>query len=488
LSLIPVNARKKPALKEWKPYQKNRASREQIEGWARRPYVAGFAVICGKVSDGLIILDFDVAGFYERWAALAGELVLVLPIQRTGGGGYQVGFRCGLPLKNDDLAWAPANNTMGREIAIETRAEGGYAVLPLSFCHLAEKRGKRHQHPYKVIRGDFANTPLITNEQAQTLIDIARSLDEMPVTKKQMQTAPLSPKSNGGAGGSGVIGAFNAFYEVGAILSRNGYQPRGNRYLAPDSTSGDPGVYIFEDTGRCYSHHTNDPLNDRHSHDPFSVFCLLEHGGDVRAAVQAAAAELGIERSQERPHDAPDEEAEYTRAEREAKQAEAHELPPDWRGPLPGAGKDSEGQGEKPSIADLVCDVSTFISIEFPPKATIIDPWLSESTINMIYGPRGIGKTMFALSILCSATTGKPIGPWNVNTPVSSLYLDGEMAPQDTQNRLNRFPSLKNSDRQPLIIYSDAQMNQYGLPRANLLDDDWRKMMKELLIANDIKL
>lgn len=139
-------------------------------------------------------------------------------------------------------------------------------------------------------------------------------------------------------------------------------------------------------------------------------------------------------------------------------------------------------------IADLICDVSTFIAIEFPEKHNIIKPWLSESTINMIYGPRGVGKTMFVFGVLCAATTGIPFGPWQVNTTIPCLYLDGEMAPQDTQKRLSRFPSLKNKDRQPLIIYSDAHMNQYGLPRANLLDEEWRKVMKQLLLANNIKL
>jgi putative DNA primase/helicase len=141
-----------------------------------------------------------------------------------------------------------------------------------------------------------------------------------------------------------------------------------------------------------------------------------------------------------------------------------------------------------PTIADIVCDVGDFIPIEFPEKHIIIDPWLSENTINMIYGPRGIGKTMFNLGLLCAATTGEPFGVWQVNTPVPSLYLDGEMAPQDTQNRLAKFPSLAKPGRQPLIIYCDAHINQYGLPRANLLDPDWRKLMKELLVNKGIKL
>jgi hypothetical protein len=323
LSIIPVDARKKPALKEWAPFQKKPATREQVKEWGRKNSVAGFAVVCGEVSGGLTILDFDVPGFYERWAVLAEELALILPTQRTGGGGEQVAFRSGLIVVNDKLAWAPADNTMARETAIETRGEGGYAVLPPSFCHLAEKRGKRHQHPYKVIQGDFAAIPTITDNQAHHLIEVARSLCQAPLSKKQMQSAPLSPKSNGGPRRSGVIGAFNEFYEVGAILSRNGYQLRGDRYLAPDSTSGLPGVYIFEDTGRCYSHHANDPLNDGHSHDAFSVFCTLEHGGDVKAAVKAAAAELGIERGQDRSQPPPvDDGQDYDRQEREAIQEE----------------------------------------------------------------------------------------------------------------------------------------------------------------------
>ena len=81
-----------------------------------------------------------------------------------------------------------------------------------------------------------------------------------------------------------------------AILERNGYERRGNRFLAPDSTTGIPGVHIFEN-GRCYSHHANDPLNDGHCHDAFDVFRILEHGGDIKAAVKAAAEILGIKLS-----------------------------------------------------------------------------------------------------------------------------------------------------------------------------------------------
>jgi hypothetical protein len=253
-------------------------------------------MLCGKISGNLTILDFDEPGFYERWKAEVGESAQILPTQQTGSGyGYQVAFRSNLPVRNDKLAFVPADNAEGRITAIETRGEGGYAVVPPSYCPEATKRGKKHHQPYKVIQGDFAKIPTLSDEQAQFLLNAAKSLDEMPFSKKQMQSAPLPPNRNGNGADSGVIGAFNERFEVSAILERNRYEKRGTRFLAPDSTTGLPGVHIF-DGGRCYSHHANDPLNDGHSHDAFDVFRLLEHGGDGKAAVKAVAEVLGIDK------------------------------------------------------------------------------------------------------------------------------------------------------------------------------------------------
>jgi len=44
-----------------------------------------------------------------------------------------------------------------------------------------------------------------------------------------------------------------------------------------------------------YSHHGSDPLGDGYSHDAFSVYTALEHGGDVTAAVKEAAAIMGMD-------------------------------------------------------------------------------------------------------------------------------------------------------------------------------------------------
>jgi hypothetical protein len=291
LNIIPVNSRKKPAIETWKEYQNGtRSTLEDIENWAKLPWVYGWAAVCGEPSGGLIVLDFDVEGLYEKWCEKVGPVSKAIPAQETGSGTYQTWFRCNLPLRNDILAYIPADNKEGREVAIETRVNGGYAVAAPSFCPQAKKRGKKHKQAYRIIQGDFTNIPILSEEDVERLFDAARELDECPVTKKQMQSAPLH---GGERAPGGIREAFNQAHSIHTILERNGYERVGKRYLAPSSTTGNPGVYIFEDSGRCYSHHANDPLNDGHSHDAFSAFCILEHGNDFKTASNAAMALLG---------------------------------------------------------------------------------------------------------------------------------------------------------------------------------------------------
>ena len=84
------------------------------------------------------------------------------------------------------------------------------------------------------------------------------------------------------------------------MLERHDYTPaERDRYLAPSSTTDNPGVNILignDGLERAYSHHGSDSLADGHSHDAFSASCILEHGGDTKAAVKAAAALLNIPR------------------------------------------------------------------------------------------------------------------------------------------------------------------------------------------------
>ncbi len=91
-----------------------------------------------------------------------------------------------------------------------------------------------------------------------------------------------------------VIDVFNAAHDIAAILETHGYARRGKRFAAPDTSHG-AGVVLLDD-GRVFCHHQGDPLNSEHALDTFDVYRLLDHGGDYRAAVKAAAEALGIKR------------------------------------------------------------------------------------------------------------------------------------------------------------------------------------------------
>lgn len=106
---------------------------------------------------------------------------------------------------------------------------------------------------------------------------------------------PASRPEQSQASGS-VISAFNQTNSVRELLEQHGYVAKGaDRFIAPSSKTRLPGVKLFTDgeTERVFSHHGSDPLGGAHSHDSFGVYTILEHGGDVTAAVKAAD-ELGL--------------------------------------------------------------------------------------------------------------------------------------------------------------------------------------------------
>ena len=102
--------------------------------------------------------------------------------------------------------------------------------------------------------------------------------------------------------------------------------------------------------------------------------------------------------------------------------------------------KASEKKVKKPkekrhSEFRVVC-INDFLEEDIPPRECILDPWLPEQGLAMIYAPRGIGKTFFSLEIAYAVATGGQFLNWKTKEPAPVLYLDGEMAQADLQSRL----------------------------------------------------
>lgn len=280
-SLLPKNEKGKPI---WEPFQHEIADEATIRQWFGT--AGAVATVCGNISGNLLIIDFDVPGFYENWLQLVGELVDGLPTQRTGGGGYQVLMRCPEPGSNQPLAWAfcEAEET-GREIAIETRAEGGYAVLAPSL----HPSGNR----YASLVDNLADIPLISQARADALLAAARKLDQSPKTRQQIEAEAkvnIAPRANLN-GQASVIEAYNQAVTITSLLEAHGYTRHGSGYARP---KGQHNSVTIKD-GKSFHHNRNDPLCDGFWRDAFDVYRQFKHAGDMSAAVKGAATELGMD-------------------------------------------------------------------------------------------------------------------------------------------------------------------------------------------------
>jgi len=139
-------------------------------------------------------------------------------------------------------------------------------------------------------------------------------------------------------------------------------------------------------------------------------------------------------------------------------------------------------------IEKAIPDICEFLKIQPPPRRIYLDPWLKEASINLFTGWRGIGKTAFSLGLLNGVSLGEGFGPWGAGHAVPCLYFDAEMPQQDMKVRCEE---LYDPGRQgeKLYIYSDHFCNLLGMPPANLLDEKWRRWMKEeVLLKLGIKL
>ncbi len=293
MNLLPKGEDGKPT---WKPFQTQIADEGTVRGWFASG-IQAFAVVGGAVSGGLLVLDFDVPGFYEACVRGVGDLVAGLPRQKTGGGGHQVFVRCPYPGRNSPLAWAvDEKEDSGRTIAIETRAEGGYAVVAPSL------------HPsgnqYVALPGRaLSDIPSIDQARVDALLEVARKLDAAPHTRQELERLEADAYAahrrcrasrNGQAS---VIDAFNAAHSIEDLLCQHNYtKGTGGRYIRPGGES--ESVSVRE--GRSCHWSTDDPLNDGRVvsgcgiHDAFDLFAHFQHGGDVGRAVKDAAELLGI--------------------------------------------------------------------------------------------------------------------------------------------------------------------------------------------------
>jgi hypothetical protein len=261
---------------------------------------SAIGVICGVTSGNLELLDFDDPGAYKPWIrAVAKKMSGVLgyaPLVATPSDGRHIYIRCPEIAGNQKLAYDEKG-----QIAIETRGQGGQAVLP------GEPLGTHHsREPYKLIGGSFERIPTISPAQRQILLEISRSFDKSPAKPDRSLIKPerIDVRSTYGidlhAGGAALVGDrpgddFNERTDWPQLLAKAGWtwlryaggidywRRPGKSDGGASATTGFCGDKLHVFSSNCH------PLVAGSTYTKFSFYALLWHEGDFAAAASVLA-------------------------------------------------------------------------------------------------------------------------------------------------------------------------------------------------------
>lgn len=284
----------------WNPFREEPVTREQAEKWWSGPRPPGLAAVCGRVSGSLEVIDFDNESdhVFPAWSELVeGQcpgLLDRLCVVRTPKPGYHVWLRCPEVATpgNAKLAQDP-NLPSGERCLIETRGEGGYALVPgcpLDCNNAASGLGYEYHSGVRL-----ADLEPITAEERDVLFVCARYFD----VPKSAPPSALAGRATGGGPRPGDD--FDARGPGWAeILEPHGWARAGGaggevRWRRPGKAAGwsaTTGRVVGEDG--CDLLHvfssSAGPFEAGRNYGKFRAFAMLEHGGDLAAAAKALAA------------------------------------------------------------------------------------------------------------------------------------------------------------------------------------------------------
>lgn len=123
-SVIPLKEKdKRPNLTSWKKYIQERATKEEIQEWIDKKLFKNIGVICGAVSDNLVVIDIDDKKIIEEIEIKLNKVATSESWVVETGRGYH--FYCKYEVD-------PGGTRKDTETSLEYRANGGYVVAPPS--------------------------------------------------------------------------------------------------------------------------------------------------------------------------------------------------------------------------------------------------------------------------------------------------------------------------------------------------------------------
>lgn len=301
----------------WKKYQSERPTRDEVAAWFADGH-PGLSVVCGAVSRGLVLLEFEVeavdAGIVDAFAeacdaaGLGGVFARIAhgwtDYSPTGAPHFH--WRCSEPVGNLKLAFGPPDDDGKSLVWIETRGEGGQVVV-------APSHGPVHPTgaAWERSLGGPASCATVTPEEQAALLDLARTFDHdyrsVTVDEEEPVYEELRSKSSG-EWVADVVAEFNRRHEwadvIGSAFTFHhqadgvGYwkfNGQSGRWGATTNATGNDTLIVFSGTAAAHGWKTHTGNGPAPSYDKFSAHVFLATNTDDADARMSVARELRAE-------------------------------------------------------------------------------------------------------------------------------------------------------------------------------------------------
>jgi len=287
ISAIPVNSDKTPMV-SWKTYQERLQTVSECEKW-RTMQKGGIAVVCGKISNNLEIIDIDnkmnnaTAIFEDICKQIKHnrpKLFDKLVIEQSKNKGYHIIYRCEKIEGNKKLA--KQDDSEGNVYTIiETRGEGGYCLV--------------YPTPhYERIQKNILGVEQITIDEREylfTLCKMYNTIQEKEANFSNFKTYETNENTD-------KIGdLYNQKDDFIDVLQKHGWtivkeENDKIHFKRPGKLEKGNSATFLKEPRLFYVFSSNAyPFESEQSYSPFAVYTMLECNGVFKEAVKRLANE-----------------------------------------------------------------------------------------------------------------------------------------------------------------------------------------------------
>lgn len=263
----------------WKKYQTQQITKQELwQLMSERYNTTAIAVICGKISGNLELIDIDNKNYPGIESKLFSDIEKILPnvwqnlrIHKTPSGGYHIIYSVPEKPVPGNTKLASRLNDNGKPVAfIETRGEGGYFLLPPSMGYSIYK--------------DRPVTALTWADRC-SLIAICNSYDQ--IKKNEPTTITTNKGHVDDYYDVNPFEDFNKSTQAEKILDQYGWKYKNHSaefiwYTRPDTQSSNIHAAFLRDKRLYYFFTTNSQFDPDQCYQPATVLSKLAHGDDKK--------------------------------------------------------------------------------------------------------------------------------------------------------------------------------------------------------------